>query len=88
MMGKKIISAVAIAPLLLGIVPAFAQQARQPQLPESTSAIVNWRNLESAMTLLIQANEQRAVEIEKMKQDAAALAAFWASYVAGLSPKK
>lgn len=68
--------------MAFGLSHALAQSPPPPApTPETTEAIVDWRNLEGAVTRLIQANEAKAAEL-------AALKVYWGQYVAGLSTRK
>ena len=48
---------------------------------EATETIVDWHNLEGAVSRLIQANEAKASELAALKD-------YWARYVAGLTVHK
>jgi hypothetical protein len=76
-----------IFPLLLSV--AFSiHQATAQTLPESAETVIDWHNLQGAVSRLVQANETKAAALVKAQQDAAALADYWKSYVAGLTSHK
>jgi hypothetical protein len=45
---------------------------------------VDWGHLQNAVAGLIRANDAKSAALSKAQQDAAALADYWAKYVAGL----
>jgi hypothetical protein len=57
-----------IALTAFGLALSPVARAQQASAPESIEAVVDWRNLQRALSALIQANDAKSIALVKAKQ--------------------